>query len=139
MFWIYVGCSPSHASNVGLILNPRTGHVSPQFHVVYDDDFTTVPYLCSAEVPPHWAKLVEASSHLEVHTEQQVDTWQSLPELNTDPGDFSSDSSQAYLPTVHQDREGEAVHSEDISTNVDSPHDATRVIQRVTFGERDNS
>jgi hypothetical protein len=66
---IYVGRSPSHASNVGLILNPRTGHVSLQFHVVYDDDFMTVPYLCSADVPPHWAQLVEASSHLEVHTE----------------------------------------------------------------------
>ena len=36
---IYVGRSPSHASNVALILNPRTGHVSPQFHVVFDDDF----------------------------------------------------------------------------------------------------
>jgi hypothetical protein len=42
---IYVGRSPAHASNVGLILIPRTGHVSPQFHVVYDDDFTTVPHL----------------------------------------------------------------------------------------------
>ncbi len=79
---IYVGRSSSHAYNVGLILNPRTGHVSPQFHVVYDDDYTTVPYLRSAEVPPHWAKLVETSSHLEVHTERQVGTWQSLPELS---------------------------------------------------------
>ena len=41
---IYVGRSPSHVSNVGLILNPRIGHISSQFHVVYDDDFTTVPY-----------------------------------------------------------------------------------------------
>ena len=81
---IYVGRSPSHASNVDLILNPCTGHVSPQFHVVYDDDFLTVPYLCSVDVPPHWAKLVEASSHLEVQTEQQVGTWQSLPELDID-------------------------------------------------------
>ncbi len=76
-----------------MILNPRTGHVSPQFHVVYDDDFMTVPYLHSADVPLHWAQSVEASSHLEVHTERQVGTWQSLPELEIDPGDFSSDSS----------------------------------------------
>ena len=66
---IYVGCSPSHASNVGLILNPRTGHVLPQFHVVYDDDFMTVPYLRTTTVPLHWAALVEASSHIEVQTE----------------------------------------------------------------------
>jgi hypothetical protein len=42
---IYVGRSPLHASNVSLVLNPWTGHILPQFHVVYDDDFTTVPYL----------------------------------------------------------------------------------------------
>ncbi len=52
-----------------LILNPRMGHVLPQFHVLYDDDFTTVPYLRTAAVPPHWAELVEASYHLEVFTE----------------------------------------------------------------------
>ena len=52
---IYVGRSPLHALNVGLILSPRTGHVSPQFHVVYDDDFTTVSYLRSANVPLYWA------------------------------------------------------------------------------------
>ena len=61
---IYVGRSPAHASSVGLIFNPRTGHVSPQFHVVYDDNFTTVPFLRSTTVPPHWAKLVEESSEI---------------------------------------------------------------------------
>jgi hypothetical protein len=131
---IYVGRSPLHASTVGLILNPCTGHVSPQFHVVYDDDFITVPYLCSADVPPHWAQLVEASSHLEVHTEQQVGTWQSLSELEIDPGDFSSDSSRASTPTINQDSEGE-VHSEVVSMNVESPYDATRV-NRVTFSDK---
>ena len=50
---VYVGWSPSHASNVALVLNPRTGHVSPQFHVVFDYDFTTVEYLCKKTVPPH--------------------------------------------------------------------------------------
>ena len=58
---IYIGRSPLHASNVGLILNPRTGHVSPQFHVVYDDDFTTVPYLRSAKflcIGLNWSKLL---------------------------------------------------------------------------------
>ena len=42
---IYLGRSPAHASNVALVLNPKTGLVSPQFHVVFDDDFTTVPHL----------------------------------------------------------------------------------------------
>ena len=39
---VYLGCSPSHHNTVGRILNPRTGYVSPQFHVVYDEKFETV-------------------------------------------------------------------------------------------------
>ena len=38
----FMGRSREHASNVGLIRNLRTGAVSPQFNVVYDDHFTTV-------------------------------------------------------------------------------------------------
>jgi hypothetical protein len=72
---IYVGCSPSHTSNVALILNPRTGHVSPQFHVVFNDDFTTVQYLCTGMVPPHWADLVCSSAMIQMYTEKQVGTW----------------------------------------------------------------
>ena len=104
---IYVGRSPSHASNVGLILNPSTGNVSPQFHVVCDNEFMTVPYLQTTTVPPHWAALVKASSHLEVLTEQQVGTWQSLPELIVDPGDFTSDTHESSALTINQDCEGE--------------------------------
>ncbi len=36
---VYLGHSSQHASNVALILNPKTGFVSPQFHCVYDDLF----------------------------------------------------------------------------------------------------
>ena len=39
---VYLGPSPSHARSVTLVLNPRTGHVSPQFHVKFDDFFETV-------------------------------------------------------------------------------------------------
>ncbi len=59
---IYVGRSPSHAGNVALVLNPVTGLVSPQYHVTFDDDFTTVPHLRKGTVPPNWADLVKHSS-----------------------------------------------------------------------------
>jgi Reverse transcriptase (RNA-dependent DNA polymerase) len=39
---IYLGPSPHHAQSVGLLLSLRTGLVSPQFHVRYDDSFETV-------------------------------------------------------------------------------------------------
>ena len=39
---VYLGPSPNHARTVALVLNPRTGHMSPQFHVKFDDFFETV-------------------------------------------------------------------------------------------------
>ena len=58
---IYVGQSPSHASNVALVLNPKSGLVSPQFHVVFDDNFSTVPNLRVGTVPENWKQLVDNS------------------------------------------------------------------------------
>ena len=58
---IYLGPSCVHVSNVHLALNPRTGHVSPQFHVVFDDAFSTVPHLRSGTVPALWKELVESN------------------------------------------------------------------------------
>jgi hypothetical protein len=38
---VYLGHSPEHATSVPIVLNTITGLVSPQFHVVFDDAFTT--------------------------------------------------------------------------------------------------
>jgi hypothetical protein len=38
---IFLCHSPEHASSVPLVLNTRTGMVSPQFHCIYDDAFDT--------------------------------------------------------------------------------------------------
>ena len=39
---VFVGYSDQHVSSVALMLNRSTGHISPQFHVAFDDFFTTV-------------------------------------------------------------------------------------------------
>lgn len=39
---MFLGFSEKHSSLVGKILNIVTGYVSPQYHVVYDERFTTV-------------------------------------------------------------------------------------------------
>ena len=36
---VYLGHSPFHAGSVALVFNLTTGHVSPQYHVVFDNDF----------------------------------------------------------------------------------------------------
>ena len=66
---IYAGHSPAHAGSVALVLNPKTGLVSPQYHVVYDDQLITVNHMRDLTVPPNWAQLVQNSSEL-VTTEQ---------------------------------------------------------------------
>jgi hypothetical protein len=50
--------------------------MSSQFHVVFDDHFTTVPFIEKNEEPPHWSHLVETSP--EKVTEEHYDlakTW----------------------------------------------------------------
>ena len=73
---IYVGHSPAHAGSVALVLNPKTVLVLPQYHVVYDDNFTTVPHMRDLTVPSNWAHLVANSREL-VTTEQYdlIKTW----------------------------------------------------------------
>jgi hypothetical protein len=38
----FLGFSKEHSSTVGLIRNLQTGYVSPQFHIVYDENFETI-------------------------------------------------------------------------------------------------
>ena len=64
---MYLGVSPDHSSShIGRVLNLRTGHISPQFHMVFDDKFTTVtnteggglvnPTRFDAD---HWERIIE--------------------------------------------------------------------------------
>ena len=69
---IYLGHSPCHAGSVALVLNISSGLVSPQYHLVFDDKFTTVPYLESSKTPPNWQDLLANS------TEQATDEQQRL-------------------------------------------------------------
>ena len=39
---IHMGLSSQHASTVPIVLNPSTGYITPQFHVVLDNWFSTI-------------------------------------------------------------------------------------------------
>ena len=47
----FLGLSKEHATSVGLILNPTTKRISPQFHLLYDDFFSTVQSIDRRDVP----------------------------------------------------------------------------------------
>ena len=48
---IYPVHSPFHAGSVDLVLNPETGPVSPQFNVLFDDEFSTFPFMREGTKP----------------------------------------------------------------------------------------
>ena len=52
---IYIGHSPSHAGSVALFIDPKSGLVSPQSHLVFGDNFETVPHLWAGTVLENWA------------------------------------------------------------------------------------
>ena len=43
--FMYMGVAPTYATSVPLVLNPESGAITPQFHVVFDDSFSTVTAL----------------------------------------------------------------------------------------------
>jgi hypothetical protein len=55
----FLGYSPQNSTLVGRILNMSTGSVTPQFHLVYDDLFSTVTCPVDAPLPePSWSSLL---------------------------------------------------------------------------------
>ena len=79
----FLGMSKRHSSTIGLIRNLRTGAVSSQFHVVYDDLFTTIPLIPKPDAdepePKNWEELLTFNRD-KVETEDGQD----LPLLHED-------------------------------------------------------
>ena len=90
---VYLGHSPLHVGNVALVWNPTTGRVSPQYHVVFDDYFTTVPYMEAGTLPPNLEDLVEHSC--ETATAEDIELAGSWISAVADVG---ADKNQLYDP-----------------------------------------
>lgn len=93
---VYLGHSPDHAGNVALVLSLSTGLVSPQYHVVFDDSFSSVPFIRSKEEPSNWESLCKYHTedfrmHALPTTETTIDlqnlyeTHHPTPTTNTPP------------------------------------------------------
>ena len=81
---------PIHSSTVGRILNLRSGNVSPQYHVVYDDKFSSLPNAESGGIfsnkpfhPKQWATLIKEDDE-RVIPEPNEPVRDRLPELLRD-------------------------------------------------------
>ena len=58
---VYLGRSPVYPGYVALILNTVTGHVSPKYHVVYDETFLTVLHMRNETIPTTWNEICKKS------------------------------------------------------------------------------
>jgi hypothetical protein len=54
---VYLGQSLYHAGSITLILSLITGLISPQYHAVFDDNFSTIENLRTGTVPANWVEL----------------------------------------------------------------------------------
>jgi hypothetical protein len=87
-----LGVSSHHSTRVGLVLNVATGSVSPQFHCVYDDLFSTVPNAESGGLLfndhdtfdiKKWNRLIQSGHELSIEQEWDADGQPiPLPELD---------------------------------------------------------
>ena len=71
---MFVGFSPVHSSLVPLVLNVRTGKISPQYHVVFDDKFTTVNSLPSNKtLDEQWSRIFKLDKEFYLDLEYDQD------------------------------------------------------------------
>ena len=78
---MYIGCSSNCAGSILLILHLQTGHIGQQFHLYFDDEFTTLPYLTSEEAPPKWSALVENNSERIDYNGNISQEWLHMPDM----------------------------------------------------------
>jgi hypothetical protein len=79
-----------HSTTVGLFLNPRTRNITPQYHVIYDDLFMTVPKAKTGGLlnpndfdANSWRRLVElGAEHYVFNDEDKNGMPVPLPELD---------------------------------------------------------
>ena len=100
----FLGYSKEHATTIGMIRNIRTGHISPQFHVVFDEDFTTVTSESTLDLTETWIELfLNSREHfLDGHDENVNGP---LPDLDPDfapPIPDPSDQGEAPLEQPFQ-------------------------------------
>ena len=72
---VFTGLSPRHSSDMPLIINLQTGSIFPQYHVVFDDTFTTVSSIPEDQDPPSFLNEIDLEAKsLQIHLDPNVDT-----------------------------------------------------------------
>jgi hypothetical protein len=99
---VLMGLSHLHSSNVPLVLNLATGSITPQFHVVFYDDFSTVSSVeRETEPPDNWADLcMENTAYIptdDPSTNDNITHRDTIPSFDFEFGDDQSPTGSDLL------------------------------------------
>ena len=61
---MFVGFSSKHFSDVLLVLKLQKGSLYLQYHVIFDDTFSTVISIDTDENPPSFGNYIDLNSHI---------------------------------------------------------------------------
>ena len=132
---MFVGFSQVHSSLVPLVLNVNTGKISPQYHVVFDDKFSTVNSLPTEDsIDDQWARIFKLEKEFYLDLEYDEDgnlITSDWPHLSTEWLDPSKKVTKTILTRPVDIAPGGASSDEDIQApggarNVDGPSKNTR-------------
>ena len=103
---IFLGLSKVHSTNVHLVLNTLTGHISSQYYLVFDDHFSTV-YSDGEFGVDVWTLLVTSNPDENVDADDIVSTFEfesddtlQLPSISNLPINLPQISNLLLLPSL---------------------------------------
>jgi hypothetical protein len=82
---VYLGHSTQHAKTVGLVLSLKSGLVSPQYHVEYDNLFETVRGIEAENIPKSMWQALAGFVASPIGNDVVVNESVPQPQLNEDP------------------------------------------------------
>jgi transposase InsO family protein len=120
---MFLGFSHEHSSLVPLVLNLRTGHVSPQYHVIFDDNFETVPSLnpSTTDIDDKFAALFDSAKDFYLDQIDEDDDVP-LPSLSSEWDDATTvPEGDEALEGADAESEGADAESEGENFDFDNP------------------
>jgi hypothetical protein len=147
----FIGYSKQHSSSAGLILNPRSGYISTQFHVLYDDEFSTVTGCDDAQrlhlENVDWASLIQRQggselaydeSDIDLVPDHLDDSWLTPEEINAKQNEINNNPNQVIFrqpPAVVDDNPIDII----VINNQNDNHESSGVPSEVIIDSSSTS
>ena len=107
---VFLGYSSSHARNVALVLNLKTNHISPQYHVVYDDTFSTLETSKVCKLLEIWDDLAYKQPTLKYKIDLTSDDF-NAPLQTVPPSNETSNSATPNITKSKQRRKRQSTNN----------------------------